>query len=156
MAQLAANPADTAAVDFSGGCLDDALLSDLSAALATNTHVTRLDISGNGAVTETGLLALRDALREGLAQADASDGTLDDTHTSGRNVLVVRRRSADGDAASTGAIADLLADGKIVALVRGRQEFGPRALGSRSILGDARLASMQSAINQKVKFLMRD
>jgi carbamoyltransferase len=31
-------------------------------------------------------------------------------------------------------------------------EFGPRSLGCRSILGDARLASMQSAINQKVKF----
>jgi len=48
--------------------------------------------------------------------------------------------------------AGLLADGAILGWFQGRMEFGPRSLGSRSILGDARLASMQSAINQKVKF----
>lgn len=48
--------------------------------------------------------------------------------------------------------AGLLADGAMLGWFQGRMEFGPRSLGSRSILGDARLASMQSAINQKVKF----
>jgi len=56
------------------------------------------------------------------------------------------------EAAMLERVAALLADGEIVGWFQGRMEFGPRALGSRSILGDARLASMQSAINQKVKF----
>ena len=56
------------------------------------------------------------------------------------------------EAAMFERVASLLADGAIVGWFQGRMEFGPRALGSRSILGDARLASMQSAINQKVKF----
>jgi len=51
-----------------------------------------------------------------------------------------------------GRAAELLANGEVLGWFQGRMEFGPRALGSRSILGDARLASMQSAINQKVKF----
>lgn len=49
-------------------------------------------------------------------------------------------------------IADKIAAGKIVALARGRMEFGPRALGSRSILGDARSITMQSHMNLKIKF----
>ena len=56
------------------------------------------------------------------------------------------------EAAMLERVASLLADGALVGWFQGRMEFGPRALGSRSILGDARLASMQSAINQKVKF----
>jgi carbamoyltransferase len=49
-------------------------------------------------------------------------------------------------------VAQLLADQKIVALVQGRMEFGPRALGNRSIVGDARSVRMQSVMNLKVKF----
>jgi carbamoyltransferase len=49
-------------------------------------------------------------------------------------------------------IADALADGKIVGLMNGRMEFGPRALGSRSILGDPRRADTQSRLNVKIKF----
>ncbi len=49
-------------------------------------------------------------------------------------------------------VADLLAAGNVVGWFQGRMEFGPRALGSRSILGDARRAEMQSVINRKVKF----
>jgi carbamoyltransferase len=48
--------------------------------------------------------------------------------------------------------AQLLADGKIVGWVQGRMEFGPRALGHRSILGDPRSPRMQSILNLKVKF----
>lgn len=50
------------------------------------------------------------------------------------------------------AVASLLADGKVVGLLQGRMEFGPRALGGRSILGDARSPSMQSVMNRKIKF----
>ena len=56
------------------------------------------------------------------------------------------------EAAMLERAAGLLADGAMLGWFQGRMEFGPRSLGSRSILGDARLASMQSAINRKVKF----
>jgi len=49
-------------------------------------------------------------------------------------------------------VAQLLADGKVVGLHQGRMEFGPRALGARSIIGDARSAQMQSVMNLKIKY----
>ncbi len=49
-------------------------------------------------------------------------------------------------------VADALADGKVVGWFQGRMEFGPRALGARSILGDARNPQMQSVMNLKVKY----
>jgi len=49
-------------------------------------------------------------------------------------------------------IAALLAGEKVVALFQGRMEFGPRALGARSIIGDARSPRMQSMMNLKIKF----
>ena len=50
------------------------------------------------------------------------------------------------------AVAGALAEGKIVGLFSGRMEFGPRALGSRSILGDPRCPDMQSRMNLKIKY----
>jgi carbamoyltransferase len=47
---------------------------------------------------------------------------------------------------------NLLRDEKVVGWFQGRMEFGPRALGNRSILGDARSPRMQSVMNLKVKF----
>jgi carbamoyltransferase len=48
--------------------------------------------------------------------------------------------------------AAALAEGKALGWFQGRMEFGPRALGARSILGDARSPSMQSVLNLKVKY----
>ncbi len=48
--------------------------------------------------------------------------------------------------------ADALAAGKVVGWFHGRMEFGPRALGARSILGDPRSPKMQSQMNLKIKF----
>ena len=48
--------------------------------------------------------------------------------------------------------ASLLADEKVVGWFQGRMEFGPRALGNRSIIGDARSAKMQATMNIKIKF----
>ncbi len=48
-------------------------------------------------------------------------------------------------------VADLLAAEKVVGLHQGRMEFGPRALGGRSIIGDARSPEMQSVMNLKIK-----
>jgi carbamoyltransferase len=51
-----------------------------------------------------------------------------------------------------GVVADHLAAGKVVGLCQGRMEFGPRALGGRSILGDPRSQSMQKTMNLKIKY----
>ena len=49
-------------------------------------------------------------------------------------------------------IAELLAAGKVIGLHQGRMEFGPRALGARSIIGDARSPTMQAVMNLKIKY----
>ncbi|MGF7077165.1 carbamoyltransferase family protein [Mucilaginibacter sp. 3215] len=49
-------------------------------------------------------------------------------------------------------VAASINDGKVVGYFKGRSEFGPRALGARSILADPRRIDMQSVLNQKIKF----
>ncbi|MBL7157168.1 MAG: carbamoyltransferase [Candidatus Omnitrophica bacterium] len=49
-------------------------------------------------------------------------------------------------------IADLIKDEKVIGWFQGRMEFGPRALGARSIIGDARSPKMQEIMNLKIKF----
>jgi carbamoyltransferase len=49
-------------------------------------------------------------------------------------------------------VARLVAEQKVIGLVQGRMEFGPRALGGRSIIADARSTTMQSVLNLKIKF----
>ncbi len=49
-------------------------------------------------------------------------------------------------------IAKKIAEGKVIGLFHGRMEFGPRALGNRSIIADARSKEMQSKLNLKIKF----
>ena len=61
-------------------------------------------------------------------------------------------RRIDDEAALCAEIAALLDAGKVIGLVQGRMEFGPRALGNRSIIGDPRNPSMQTTMNVKVKF----
>lgn len=51
-----------------------------------------------------------------------------------------------------GTIAGLIADEKVIGLHQGRMEFGPRALGGRSIIGDPRSKKMQSIMNLKIKY----
>jgi len=58
----------------------------------------------------------------------------------------------DDEDALCGAVSEILADGRIVGHVAGRMEFGPRALGHRSILGDPRNPKMQETMNLKIKF----
>jgi carbamoyltransferase len=50
------------------------------------------------------------------------------------------------------AVSKLLAEGKIIGWFHGRMEFGPRALGARSILADPRHAAMQANLNRQIKF----
>ena len=49
-------------------------------------------------------------------------------------------------------VSELIADEKVIGWFQGKMEFGPRALGSRSIIGDARSSKMQSKMNLKIKF----
>jgi carbamoyltransferase len=62
------------------------------------------------------------------------------------------RFSVLSEADTIRACARDLASGKAVGWFQGRMEFGPRALGGRSILGDARSPTMQSVLNLKVKY----
>lgn len=57
---------------------------------------------------------------------------------------------ADGKLSET--IADLISREKVIGWFQGRMEFGPRALGARSIIGDARSPKMQSQMNLKIKY----
>jgi carbamoyltransferase len=52
----------------------------------------------------------------------------------------------------TDKVSDLINDGKVIGWFQDRMEFGPRALGNRSIIGDARSEKMQSLMNLKIKF----
>ncbi len=66
-----------------------------------------------------------------------------------KNDLPHRRLSEDELA---GHVAGLLASEKVVGWFQGRMEYGPRALGGRSIIGDARSTEMQSTMNLKIKY----
>jgi carbamoyltransferase len=61
-------------------------------------------------------------------------------------------REYEDDATLNDAVADLMAREAVVGWFAGRMEFGPRALGARSIVGDARSPSLQSTMNLKIKF----
>ncbi|MSO93441.1 MAG: hypothetical protein EXQ86_08595 [Rhodospirillales bacterium] len=62
------------------------------------------------------------------------------------------RFQAQSEAEAIERTAHALAEGKAVGWFQGRMEFGPRALGARSILGDARSPAMQKMLNLKVKY----
>lgn len=64
--------------------------------------------------------------------------------------LVYRKLAGEADLCSL--VARYLDEGLVVGWVQGRMEFGPRALGSRSILGDPRKPEMQRKMNLKIKF----
>jgi len=67
----------------------------------------------------------------------------------GKNGCVYHELSTDKKA---NTIARLIAEGKIIGYMSGRMEFGPRALGARSILGDARRQDTQTVMNLKIKY----
>jgi carbamoyltransferase len=76
--------------------------------------------------------------------SDAIEATLGRAGTSGR------RFDDEGDLLAH--VVHELAEGKVVGWFHGRMEFGPRALGARSILGDPRNPEMQAKMNLKIKF----
>ncbi|MGO9115526.1 MAG: carbamoyltransferase [Thermoguttaceae bacterium] len=89
-----------------------------------------------------------DAQQGSLLGPAFSDDQIEDAL---RNVHAVFETAAD-EAHLVDEVASLLSQEKVVGWFQGRMEFGPRALGARSILGDARSRSMQSVMNLKIKF----
>jgi len=75
-----------------------------------------------------------------------------DAQTQSRLNAAGARFTALNDDELIRATAQALADGKAVGWMQGRMEFGPRALGNRSILGDPRSPTMQKVLNLKVKY----
>jgi carbamoyltransferase len=91
--------------------------------------------------------ASTDAMHGALLGPEYTDAEIEET---------LRRHGAVWERLDRDALLDrtvqLLAAGKVVGWFQGRLEFGPRALGNRSILGDPRSPAMQSVMNLKVKF----
>ena len=67
-----------------------------------------------------------------------------------RKGVVYHRYETDDELVD--AVSGLMESGKVVGWFQGRMEFGPRALGCRSIVGDARSTEMQTVMNVKIKF----
>lgn len=87
-----------------------------------------------------------DAMQGSLLGPEFSDGEIAGYLESvGAVAETARREEIDG------RVAQLIADGNIVAVCRGRMEFGPRALGNRSIVGDPRSPKMQRDMNVRTK-----
>ena len=89
-----------------------------------------------------------DGQRASLLGPDYADGEIESAL---RQKQAVYHRY-DRDEELYELVAGLIAGGQVVGWMQGRMEFGPRALGNRSILGDARNPAMQSVMNQKIKF----
>jgi carbamoyltransferase len=96
--------------------------------------------------------------RRDTAGHDAMQGSLLGPEFSSRDILrTINRYQAAARHYSdfcelAREVASQLSKGKVVGWYQGRMEFGPRALGSRSILGDARNPEMQKKMNLKIKF----
>jgi carbamoyltransferase len=96
--------------------------------------------------------------REERGERDGMKGALLGPEYSDREIArVARKYSADGQFYKNfeelaRVTAELISEGKVVGWFQGRMEFGPRALGNRSILGDPRNPDMQRKLNLKIKF----
>jgi carbamoyltransferase len=90
---------------------------------------------------------VHDAIRGSLLGPDIEDDAVDAFLKA--NGYPARRLEGEAWAAE---IAKLVATENVIGLVQGRMEFGPRALGGRSIIGDARSSKMQSVMNLKIKY----
>ena len=89
----------------------------------------------------------QDAMRGGFLGPEFTQNRIEE-----RLLRAGAKFTSMSDGETIAAAAAALADGKAVGWFQGRMEFGPRALGGRSILGDARSPAMQKILNLKVKY----
>ena len=93
-----------------------------------------------------------------INKPDSMKGTLLGPEYGARKILKLARRyqapyhAYDDFSALCRDVTDLLEEGQVVGWFQGRMEYGPRALGNRSILGDARNPGMQKKLNLKIKY----
>jgi len=93
-----------------------------------------------------------------IRRPDAMQGTLLGPEYSAKDILKLARRYSapyhvyDDFDGLCNEVAGLLEEGQVVGWFQGRMEYGPRALGNRSILGDARHSQMQKKLNLKIKY----
>ena len=87
-----------------------------------------------------------------LGQSRKLNGHLDDDEIAERLTKAGAKFTRLTRAETIEQTAQALADAKAVGWMQGRMEFGPRSLGARSILGDARSPTMQKTLNLKVKY----
>lgn len=122
----------------------------LGAALAVAADVRRRTGAGDSKQSASSRRRLQ-------ANADSMHGSLlGPEFSSGEIEAVLKSHGAVyqrlDDATLLKRTVEFLQEEKVIGWVQGRMEFGPRALGNRSILGDPRSAKMQSVMNLKVKF----
>ena len=99
-----------------------------------------------------------EGMERSVAKPDSMNGAFLGPEYEGKEIIKILRRykapyryvNSFADIATE--VARLLSEGKIVGWFQGRMEFGPRALGNRSILGDARYPEMQKRLNLKIKY----
>lgn len=142
---------------FGGGC---ALNSSANGKILTHTPFRKLHVfsapGDDGNAVGAALLAYREDHPGSPRRTEPMSPYLGSTMSSDtlRNVVAFsgagKLTQCDGDAPKRAAA--LLAAGKIVGWIQGRAEFGPRALGNRSILADPRSPSVKDKINASVKF----
>jgi carbamoyltransferase len=114
--------------------------------LKNNVNITE-EIAVGGNTSNNGLAAYADSMKGSFLGPQNSEAEIEEFLKARQ--LPYKRYSRK---VLPETVADLLAAGKIVGLHQGRMEFGPRALGGRSIIADPRSAEMQSAMNLKVKY----
>jgi carbamoyltransferase len=116
----------------------------MSAARATASNHSN---NGDGAPGRNGLAAYADGMKGSYLGPRHTEAEIEEFLQS-RQLPYTKHSRNDLPA----VVAELLAAGKIIGLHQGRMEFGPRALGGRSIIGDPRSPEMQSAMNLKIKY----
>src|ERR1700752_49510 len=104
-------------------------------------------ISPRSRASNNGLSAYADGMKGSYLGPRDSDEDIENFLHS-RNLPYTRYARED----LRGVVAELLASEKVIGLHQGRMEFGPRALGGRSIIADARSPKMQSVMNLKIKY----
>ena len=123
-----------------------AVLRNVSLQINPSEKIGLIGTNGSGKTTLLKMLSARMEIDEGSIsrKAGLQVGTLDQIPDFHEDTTVLEE--------GLRSFADLIATDKVIGWFQGRMEFGPRALGGRSIIGDARSAKMQETMNLKIKF----